>query len=82
MVTTNVEGLRTVFTSAPLTLAIDVNIWRLAVACLTPKFDSLLQAASMQYRLTNLGLQVQSALHNGLYQDMDVVQELWEHAFK
>jgi len=26
--------------------------------------------------------QVEGALHNGLYQDMDVVQELWEHAFK
>ncbi len=26
--------------------------------------------------------QVEGALHNGLYQDIDVVQELWEHAFK
>ena len=26
--------------------------------------------------------QVEGALHDGLYQDMDVVQELWEHAFK
>lgn len=82
MVTTNVEGLRTVFTSAPLTLAIDVNIWRLATDCLTPKLCGLLQAASLRYRSINLGLQVQSALHNGLYKDMDVVQELWEHAFK
>lgn len=27
-------------------------------------------------------MEVEGALHNGLYQDMDIVQELWEHAFK
>ena len=26
--------------------------------------------------------QVEAAVHNGLYRDMDIVQELWEHAFK
>ena len=27
-------------------------------------------------------MQVEGALHQGLYQDMDIVQELWDHAFK
>lgn len=46
------------------------------------RLDNRLYIGSSDLGYRREHMQVEGALHNGLYQDMDVVQELWEHAFK